>query len=72
MKVLVIEDNPEITEYIAIAFQIGWPDIKLIFTHEGKRGIELAESEFPALVILDIELPDANGFDILKIIRSSS
>jgi two-component system KDP operon response regulator KdpE len=72
MKILIIEDDPGITEYISIAFKIGWPDASLLFTHEGKTGFELILSESPALIILDIELPDTNGFDVLKNIRTVS
>jgi hypothetical protein len=32
MKVLVIEDNTDVIEFISIAFEIGWPDIEIIST----------------------------------------
>ena len=72
MKVLIIEDDPGIKEYVSIAFTIGWSDVALLSTHEGKAGVDLVQSESPALVILDIELPDSNGFEILKSIRAFS
>jgi len=72
MKVLIIEDDREIVEIISLAFEIRWPDVKLVSTHLGEKGIELVESENPDVVILDLGLPDISGFDVLKEIRTFS
>ncbi|MFC2020626.1 response regulator transcription factor [Chloroflexota bacterium] len=72
MKILMIEDETEITEVISIAFQMRWPDVKLISTELGEKGLELVETEHPDAVILDLGLPDISGFDILKQIRMFS
>lgn len=69
MKVLIIEDDKEIVEAISIAFQVRWPEARLVTAHLGERGIELVESESPDIVILDLGLPDINGFEVLKQIR---
>ncbi len=72
MKVLIIEDNHEIVEVISLAFQIRWPEVKLVSTHLGEKGVGLVESEEPDVVILDLGLPDIGGFDVLKEIRAFS
>ena len=72
MKVLIIEDDREIVEVISLAFEIRWPDVKLVSTHLGEKGVELVESENPDVVILDLGLPDISGFDVLKEIRAFS
>ena len=69
MKVLVIEDDPEIVEAISLAFGIRWPEAELVSSRLGDRGIELVESEAPDIVILDLGLPDISGFEVLKRIR---
>ena len=69
MKVLIIEDDQEIVEAVSLAFQIRWPEAKLVSTHLGERGIELVESENPDVTILDLGLPDISGFEVLKQIR---
>ena len=69
MKVLVIEDDQAIVEAISLVFQLSWSETKLVSTHLGERGIELAESENPDVVILDLGLPDISGFEVLKQIR---
>lgn len=72
MKILVIEDDQQIIEAITLAFQIRWPEAKLISTQHGEKGIELVENEKPDVVILDLGLPDINGYDVLKQIRMFS
>lgn len=69
MKVLLIEDDREIIEAISLAFQIRWPEAKLVSTRLGEKGVELVESEAPDIVILDLGLPDINGFEVLRQIR---
>ncbi len=69
MKVLIIEDDREIVEAISLTFQIRWPEAKVVSTHLGEKGVELVESEAPDIVILDLGLPDINGFEALRQIR---
>ncbi|MBI2288386.1 MAG: response regulator transcription factor [Chloroflexi bacterium] len=69
MKVLLIEDDREIIEAISLAFQIRWPEAKVVSTRLGKHGVELVETESPDIVILDLGLPDINGFEVLQQIR---
>jgi len=38
----------------------------------GKKGIELVKTESPDIVILDLNLPDISGFDVLKTLREFS
>ena len=72
MLVLVIEDNADIVEAVSLAFQVRWPEAKVISTHLGKKGIELVDGQVPDIVILDVGLPDMNGFEVLKRIRKFS
>jgi len=72
MKVLVIEDDKEIVDAISLAFQIRWPEAKVVSTRLGQKGVELVETESPDIVILDLGLPDINGFEVLRQIRRFS
>ncbi len=69
MKVLIIEDNPEIATAIGVSMQIRWADAQIITTHLGERGVEMVETEKPDIVILDLGLPDISGYEVLKNIR---
>lgn len=46
-----------------------WPDSVILSVGEGRKGIELVETESPDMVLLDIGLPDTDGFDVLRQIR---
>ena len=72
MKVLLVEDDHEIIDAISLAFQIRWPEAKVVSTRLGDKGVELVEAEEPDLVILDLGLPDISGFEVLRQIRSFS
>ena len=72
MKVLIIEDNPDIVEALTICFEIRWPETEVISTDKGREGITLVKTESPDAVILDLGLPDIDGFEVLKEIRAFS
>lgn len=72
MKVLVIEDEKSIIDAIKVAFEFRWPSAELIGSTAGKKGIHLVKAESPDIVILDLNLPDISGFDVLKEIRKFS
>ncbi len=69
MKVLVIEDDPGIIEVVSLCFQLRWSGTAVISAANGQKGIELVESESPDVVILDIGLPDMDGYQVLREIR---
>jgi DNA-binding response OmpR family regulator len=72
MKVLVIEDEKLIIDTISLCFLVDWPGTKVVSSGEGNKGIEMVKSESPDIVILDIGLPDIDGFTVLRRIRSFS
>jgi CheY-like chemotaxis protein len=68
-RVLVIEDNVDNMELITFILEKnGYSTIK---AENGKIGIELALEEKPDFIMLDIQLPDMNGLDVLQAIRGS-
>jgi two-component system, OmpR family, response regulator VicR len=69
MKVLIIEDNADITETIRVILEVRWPEVEIATADSGGKGLELARTEKPDIIILDIGLPDISGFEVLKKIR---
>jgi two-component system, OmpR family, response regulator VicR len=69
VKVLIVEDDKEIVDAITLAFQIRWPEAKVVSTRLGRKGVDLVESESPDIVILDLGLPDISGFEVLSQVR---
>lgn len=72
MKALVIDDAAEITDVVSLCFQLHWSNATVLSAQDGARGLELVEAESPDMVILDIGLPDMDGFEVLREIRRFS
>lgn len=72
MKILMIDDDPNIVETVSLGLQMRWPEAELVSTHLGEKGIEMLKSEAPDIVILDLGLPDIGGLKVLEQVRSFS
>jgi DNA-binding response OmpR family regulator len=72
LNALLVEDAPEIVESITLCVSLRWPHIAVNSTSQGEEGIRLALTEAPDIVILDVGLPDMEGFDVLREIRAHS
>ncbi len=68
-KALIIEDTPDNMKLIC--FILNKNGVETIGAENGRKGIELAASELPDFIILDIQLPDINGTEVLQAIRRS-
>jgi CheY-like chemotaxis protein len=67
--VLYAEDNPA---NMALVEQLiaRRSDLKLLTAVNGQIGMQMARDYLPDVIVLDINLPDINGFDALKILRA--
>ena len=73
MRFLIVEDSSMIREGIVEFFELkSQGTITIDQAETGNRGLELVNNNTYDLVILDIMLPGASGFDICKRIRSKS
>ncbi len=72
MKVLVVDDDPDIVEAVSICFALRWPDAELVDAPDGTTALTVFESENPDVVILDLGLPDMNGMEVCRTIREHS
>jgi len=70
LKIISIDDDPSITKLLSIL--LGSYGLKVITANSGKQGIELVRAETPDLVLLDIMMPEMNGIEVCKVIRSFS
>lgn len=67
---LVIDDEPQIRRVLRNA--LAGDDTRVIEAATGGEGVDLAAAEQPALIILDLGLPDAEGVDICRQVRGWS
>jgi two-component system, cell cycle response regulator CtrA len=69
MNILLIEDDPGIAHIIEKFLSLS--DLKVITARLGQTGIDLTKVQNFDLVILDLSLPDMDGFDVLRILREN-
>jgi two-component system KDP operon response regulator KdpE len=72
VKILIADDEPDVVESVRLGFTLQWRDVDVIGTGEGERAIDLVEEESPDLVLLDVGLPDLDGYRVLERIREFS
>ncbi len=69
-KILVIDDDLAITELIGILLKTHGFDV--ITTNSGIEGVKLVEEKRPSVVVLDLMMPDLDGWQVSKAIRAFS
>lgn len=62
--ILLIEDDPMLTEIYQSKLEM--ENFEVSIATDGKEGLEMAKSAKPDLILLDIMLPELNGFEVLK------
>lgn len=67
VKVLVIEDDPDICELITLYAEKSGYSVSV--ANNGMKGLEMFYDNLPDLVILDIMLPEMDGWEVCKEIR---
>lgn len=65
--ILIVEDEPDIVMGLQDALE--FEGFRIIATEEGKEAVRLVSAEHPSCVILDLMLPDVNGFKVCEAIR---
>lgn len=66
--ILIIDDNYQNTKLFRDILQVnGYATIEAV---DAKKGIELAIARKPALILMDIMLPEINGFEAVRLLKS--
>ena len=69
-RVLVIDDDPKAVEVIAAFLPLS--DYTVVRAYGGSEGIALAERLLPDVIILDLMMPEVNGFDVVGALQSNA
>lgn len=67
-KVLLVDDEPELLELIQFILRHRRND-SVRYVNSGQRGLMVAEQDPPDLVILDVMMPDIDGFEVCRRIK---
>ena len=69
-KILLVEDEKSLVEMYSLRFKES--GFKLLVAADGLAGLELAQKELPALILLDIMLPKMDGFAVLADLKKET
>lgn len=68
-RVLVVDDEPNIAELVQVALKFHGCEVSTAAT--GAQAIAQAESDRPDLIVLDVMLPDIDGFEVCRRLRAA-
>ncbi len=69
-KLLVVEDEEAILELIStILDEHG--DYRILCARDGEEALRIAQADNPDAILLDIQLPKINGYEVCKLIKST-
>jgi two-component system OmpR family response regulator len=68
IKVLVVDDEPNIRDLLSASLKFAGYEVQTAIN--GKQAVETAVTWQPDIIVLDVMLPDMNGFSITKKLRS--
>ena len=66
-EVLLIEDSP--TQALRLRLVLEREDLTVLVATNGREGISVARACVPAAVVLDVNLPDVDGFEVCRILK---
>lgn len=66
-RILVVDDEPDALE--VLAFKLKEAGYQPLLAKDGTRAIAMARDERPALIVLDLMLPEVDGLEVCKILR---
>ncbi len=69
LKILIVDDEPDIPELLKLSL-ISEP-YDFIVAHNGEEAIELTLKELPDLILLDIMMPDMDGYEVVEHLKKS-
>ena len=68
-KILIVDDEPNIVMSLEYAFKK--KDFDVFIARDGTEALEIAEKETPDLILLDIMMPEMDGYETLKRVRNN-
>jgi two-component system KDP operon response regulator KdpE len=69
MRILVVDDEPDVVESVRLGFMLQWREVEVLGAGTGEVALDIVERQTPDIVLLDLGLPDQDGFAVLRQIR---
>jgi DNA-binding response OmpR family regulator len=71
-KLLIAEDSPEVARTISFAARMAWPGCDVVIATTGAEALTNFAAHQPDVVVLDVQIPPPDGFEVCHRIRESS
>ena len=72
MRILVVDDEPDVVESVRLGFTLQWREMEVLGAGTGEAALDSVERQSPDIVLLDVGLPDKDGFAVLRELRAFS
>ena len=69
LKILVAEDEPDVLNVMCKA--VAREGYNVVTAADGEEAWQKIQSEIPDMILLDINMPVKNGFEVLKLVREN-
>jgi CheY-like chemotaxis protein len=70
VRILIVDDEPAITQLIARAIKAAMPELEVIEAHGGFRAGTIIATLKPDVVVLDLRMPGMDGYEVCRLIKS--
>ena len=67
-RILIVDDEPA---NLKVMREVLGNDYRLSFAKSGELALQLIKNEPPRLILLDVMMPDMNGFEVCEILKST-
>jgi class 3 adenylate cyclase len=68
--VLIVEDSP--TQALYLQALLDQQDLETVLASDGRKGLDLAHRLIPDLIVLDMEMPEMNGDEVLALLKADA
>ena len=72
IRILVVDDEPDVVESVQLGFDLQWREVEVTGAGTGEEALAIVERWLPDIVLLDVGLPDMDGFAVLRDLRTFS
>ena len=67
-RVLLADDDPSLLRLISTT--LGTEDFELLHANDGQEALEVARRERPDLILLDVNMPRLDGFEVCRLLKT--
>jgi DNA-binding response OmpR family regulator len=68
-NILIIDDERDVTYAVGLTIKLQEHSWEILVAHSGEEGLEMVEKYSPDAILLDLQMPDLDGFEVLQHIR---